>query len=150
MIKLLFIVALTFSSAAPKRTIQSTYTGFTKSCSAFSYFEKKKHLTEYIQSVEQFAQEIPEKDLNKKLDDNTDEVAQIKLFSPMAFYQPKRVVGAYVGCYSYMESFLESKEMKAGLFQLDSWKNCIKNIGSNSKELRIASDVKNCMKNPKK
>ena len=129
-----------------KRSIQSTYSGFTKSCVAFSFFEKKDHLKNYLLTIEQYAQEIDEKQLNKKIGSDTDEEAQLKLFTPAAFYQPQRVVGAYLNCYWGLKSFLSIETKKEGLLQLDSWVGCLQKLKSDSKEVRIALSVQSCMK----
>lgn len=135
----------------PKRTIQSIYSGFTKSCVALSYFEKKKDLENYINTVKEYAEGIPEKSLNKKIGENTDEEAQLKLFVPNGFYQAPKVIGLYLSCYEHLDGFIKTKTMASGLTNLANWKTCIYNIeNGNSKEFKIASQVLECMKNPKK
>lgn len=147
---LIIILGLIFSGGleAKSRTIQSTYNGFTKSCVAFSYFDKKKHLREFLTEVEKYAEGTPDYEWNKRLEEKSDEIAQLKLFSPYAFFKPRRSVSAYLDCNKVFEGFMADETKKGGIKKLERWKSCIQKLtDGDSPENRIANQVVDCMKN---
>lgn len=145
----LIAAAFTPAGAITAQTLPAL-TGFA-GCSSLAVVDRQNRLRDHLQRMEEFSGQFDEMQLNNWLGEDSERVAQLKLFAPYAFYQPRRVVGAWLVCHGELGLVVDAQATMDGVrVPVADWKACVFNLAEPDSAVGgIVSQLAGCFEAPK-